>query len=186
MHSGVMTTSNSFGEGWFFAAPQCLHCLRKCHNSDHVPLTWLSFFELYIVYQPGAVHHVTSCSQQVALYWWVNTDTWIWSGRDCECWKNNAQRSYDKSLFFGKSSWFVCLVMIHLGYDFCEDRWKLTEGLFLRWRCWAISNYSRRGFEFPANFGNDLSMSRPWKSPKREIQILRNTIGPPTVGARAQ
>ena len=33
-------------------------------------------------------------------------------------------------------TFFVCLVMIHLGYDFFKDRWKLTEGFFLR--CWAF------------------------------------------------
>ena len=72
LHTGVMTTSCPIGEGWSFARPQCLHGLRKCHNSDHGPMTWLSSFELYIVKKPGTVHqsikHVTSCSQQVALW----------------------------------------------------------------------------------------------------------------------
>ena len=59
-------------------------------------------------------------------------------------------------------TFFVCVVMNHLGYDFCEDRWKLTEGLFLRWRCWAILPrpfqitpeyiYFFGGFDFPANW----------------------------------
>ena len=46
----------SFGEGWSFATPQCLHGLRNCHNSDHGPMTWLTSFELYIVKRPGAIH----------------------------------------------------------------------------------------------------------------------------------
>ena len=34
----------SFGEGWSFAAPQCLHRFRKCHNCDHDQMTWLKVF----------------------------------------------------------------------------------------------------------------------------------------------
>ena len=39
LHTGVMTTSCPLARDDPSPAPQCLHSLRKCHISDHGPMT---------------------------------------------------------------------------------------------------------------------------------------------------
>ena len=89
---------------------------------------------------------------------------------------------------------FVHLVMIHNCPHFREDRQKqkmrgFSVGGAVEPFCHSHFKLLQNtitflGFVLPANFGEDLSMSRPRKSPKREIiirKILTISIGPPTV-----
>ena len=61
--------------------------------------------------------------------------TWWWLVEHLT--PNSLSKSFDEWHPVWSSISIQETFLLHLGYDLCEDQQKLTEGLFLRWRCWT-------------------------------------------------